>query len=194
MPLYAVTAEEAVRKPTVIYNHPDGSGRTYGARVEAYAARPSTPSAATAVAAPTGGTLPVTTSFSYRWTTYTKGGGVESLPATGVLVATTAATSRVTVTIPPLVGSVANIYRSVTVGGPEVFLTSVSRDDTVNYVDTGAITPSGALPTGSLTAGTLVIRVPWFPNAGEHSPRGRTVVAEAATAIGQAGKYEYNRV
>jgi len=55
MPLVTLTAAEALRKPTVIYNAADGSGRKYGATVERLSVRPSTPGAFANITTSTGG-------------------------------------------------------------------------------------------------------------------------------------------
>jgi hypothetical protein len=192
MPLVALTAAEVLRKPTVKYNAADGTKRSYGAKAIAMAVRPSTPSAPTGVAAPTGGSIPITTSTSYRITTYTPSGLTESLPSTAVLVATTTNNSTVTLTIPPLAGSYASIYGRTS--GTELYLGTVSLDTTATFVDTGATTPAGAMPSGAIPSGTVVLRYPNYPWIGAPRPRSRTVLAEPATTIGEAGKYEYRRV
>jgi len=116
-----------------------------------------TPAAPTAATATTGGTIPAGTQ-SYRLTA-TAGGG-ETLPSTAVTQATTGSTSTVTLTWVAVSGATGyKVYGRT--AGAELLIATVGAVTT--YIDTGSVTPAGALPTantsntaGAATYGTLI--------------------------------------
>lgn len=196
MPLTVLTANEALRNPTVIYNHPDGSGRTYGATVERFAVRPATPANITSVTeVNAAGTLGAIVA-SYRYTVVTN--GIESLPSAAAATAIMTGTDNAVDIVMPAVAN-AQFYRVYTTvartAGPELLLATVAATGSpVTYRDDGSITPSGAQPSGALPTGAATLRIHTVPGSdATSSPRVRAVV-EAATSIGQAGRYEYHRV
>lgn len=197
MPLNNLTAVEAARNPTVIYNAPDGSGRTYGATVVKFAARPATPPQATSAVEVDGqGTLGAITA-SYRYTVVVD--GVESLPATARATSApmVGTDNAVDLTMPAV--ATAQFYRIYTsvarTAGTELLLATVpATGSPVVYRDTGALTPAGALPAGALPTGAATLRIHTVPGSDSTvSPR-QLAVVEPATTVGQAGRYEYHRI
>lgn len=198
MPLTALTALTARNKPIVKYNHPDGSKRSYGATVERLAVRPTTPSNFTTVTTQTsGGSLGAAVVTEYKYTIVKN--GVESLPNATVGTVTTGAgtNNQVTLTMPANTG--ADYYRVYTTvartAGTRLLLATVpNTGGAVVYVDTGTVTPSGAEPSGALPTGAVTIRIPAFPGSSASVAPRTLPVVEAATAPGQAGRYEYYQV
>lgn len=199
MPLVNLTAVEAARNPTVVYNAPDGSGRTYGATVVKFAARPSTPPNFTSITTQTtGGTLTNSLATVYRYTVVID--GVESLPGGANGTVTTdavATTNQVTLTMPVVAG--AQFYRVYTTAarttGARLLLTTLpATGSPVVFVDTGAITPSGAEPSGALPTGAVTLRIHTVPGSDTTTSPRQLAVVEPATTVGQAGRYEYRRI
>ena len=192
MPLFALTANEALRKPIVNYNAADGSGRVYGAHVEGFpTTRPAAPSAATITTSTLGGSIGAGVGVQYSVTAVDD--GIESLPSTLSTLTTTGggSTNSVSLTIATVAGAeFYNVYGRAS--GSQLYIMTVDTSTTTVKTDTGAITPSGVVPAGALTAGTAVLRVPSI--VGGTRPYQKNVVAAPATAIGEAGKYEYRRV
>lgn len=190
MPLVTLTAAEARRKPTVKYNSSDGK-RTYGAHVEALAVRPTAPSAPGLTTTTVGGVMAATTGMTYVVTAIAN--YVESLPSAAATVTTGAgSTNSVDLTINTVTGARHyNVYGRT--AGTELFIMTVDVGSTTVHRDTGAVTPSGAQPSGAITAGTVVLRIPNLPAGSGQFPRRHTILAEAATSLGQAGRYEYFR-
>jgi hypothetical protein len=191
MPLFALTAAEALRRPTVIYNAADGSGRTYGANVENVpTTRPAAPAVPVLVASTTGGTLLGTTSYSYVVSSVLN--GVESLPSTAATVTSGAgSTNKVTLTLATVSGiTLYNVYGRTS--STEAYIMTVDTGGSTVASDTGAITPAGAKPSGALAAGSAVLRIPSLAG-GTTLPRNKTILAVNATTPGEAGKYEYRR-
>lgn len=192
MPLFTPGAAEAARNPVVVYNAADGSGRTFGATIESMpTTRPAAPAAPTVAASATGGTIGSGVGVQYSVTAVDN--GIESLPSALSTLTTTGggSTNSINITVPTVAGAeFYNIYGRAS--GSQLFILTVELSSTSVFTDSGAITPAGAVPSGALTAGTAVLRIP--------SVRGGTriyqknVVAVPATAIGEAGKYEYRRV
>lgn len=193
MPLFPLTAAEALRKPTVHYNAADGSGRTFGAYVESVAStRPAAPAAPTVATTTTGGTLGSGIGVQYSVTSVDD--GIESLPSALSTLTTTGggSTNAVQLTLATVAGAeFYNIYGRAT--GSQLYMMTVETATTTIKVDTGAITPAGAVPSGAITAGTAVLRIPWLAT-GTRLYNNRTIVAAPATTIGEVGKYEYRRV
>lgn len=192
MPLFTPGAAEVIRKPAVTYNAADGSGRTYGGTIEAMpTTRPAAPSAPTVVANASGGTLGTGLGVQYSITAVDD--GIESLPSALSTLTTTGggSTNSISITIPQTAGiEMYNIYGRTT--GSQLYIMTVDSTTTTIKTDTGAITPSGAVPSGALAAGTAVIRVPMM--RGGTRAYQKDIVAVPATTIGEAGKYEYRRV
>lgn len=114
--------------------------------------------APTGVGAGTGGTLAAAT-YVYKYT-YVKD-GVESPPSAGsVGVATTGATSKVTVTVTAVTGATA--YKIYGRTGGDFLLMATLTAPTVAYEDTGADTPAGAAPTADYR---VIFRTPYTGHA-----------------------------
>lgn len=193
MPLFALTATEALRKPTVHYNAADGSGRTYGAYVENFAStRPAAPAAPTVAASATGGTIGTGVGVQYSVTSVDN--GIESLPSALSTLTTTGggSTNSVNITVPSVAGAeFYNIYGRAS--GSQLYVMTVELSSTTVFTDSGAITPVGAVPSGALAAGTVVLRIPNV-GSGTRPYQRSSVVAGPAATIGEIGKYEYRRV
>lgn len=99
-----------------------------------------------------GGTLAAAT-YSYRISKVVN--GIETTASTAVTQATTGSTSTVTLDWTSTVDSRATSYRVYgRTGGGELLMGTVSAP-TTTFTDTGAVTPSGALPAAT-TAITLL--------------------------------------
>lgn len=193
MPLTTPGAAEAARKPAVVYNAADGSGRTYGGTIELMpTTRPAAPSAPVVATTTVGGSLASGIGLQYSLTAVND--GIESLPSALSTLTTTGggSTNSVTVTI-PATGDIEfyNIYGRVTAS--QLYIMTVESSTTTIKTDTGAITPAGAVPSGALTAGTAVIRVPNV-RGGTRVYQKDIVAIPATTTIGVAGTYEYRRI
>lgn len=130
----------ANRGDTVQYRNTDGESinvEVSGVQVAA----PGTPASSTAT---TGGTLAAAT-YSYKVSAVVD--GVESAASAAKTQATTGATSTVTVDFTAVANARATSHKVYgRVGGSEALIATVTMP-TVTYVDTGAVTPSGAVPT-----------------------------------------------
>lgn len=132
----------ASRGETVTYRNADGETRNVivtGVQVAA----PGQPASSTST---TGGSL-VAATYSYRVSAVVD--GIESAPSVAKTQVVPAGTSTNTVTID--FTAVANARATAhkvygRTGGSELLIATVNMP-TVTYVDTGAVTPSGALPT-----------------------------------------------
>lgn len=197
MPLVVLSAVEAARNPTVKYNAADGSRRSYGAKVEALAVRPTTPAAITSVTEVNGAGTLGAIAASYRYTVIGSN-GIESLPsAAAATAAMTGIDNAVDIVMPAVTG--AKFYRVYTTvartAGTELLLDTVAATGSpVTYRDTGALTPAGALPSGALPTGSVILRIPSKPGSSQATSPMTLVAVEAATTVGQAGRYEYRRV
>ncbi len=139
---------------TVSYRATDGT--TYNAKVEKVSAQSAAPAAPTMSTSTTGGTLAAAT-YSYRVSKIID--NVETLASTAGTQVTTGTTSTVTAswTNDPT----AQGYRVYgRVGGSELLLAQLPAGST-SYVDTGAVTPAGALPT-AMAANSLNLRIPGY--------------------------------
>jgi hypothetical protein len=107
--------------------------------------------------ATTGGTLAAGT-YAYRVsaTTY---GNLETTAATEQTIVTTGTTSTVTISWTAVLGATGYKVYGRSSGG-ELLITTISNPTTTSYVDTGSVTPSGALPASNNT-GSIV-----FTNGG----------------------------
>lgn len=178
MPLGTVTtAKDTSGNRTVSYR--DAFGRSYNAKVEKMSSQ------ATAMAAPTtstntsGGTLPAAT-YTYRVTKIID--DVESLVSSASAgQATTGSTS--TVTVNWVNDANAQAYRVYGRSGTEQFIAQVAAG-TTSYIDTGAITPSGAQP-GALAATAVHLRIPSLKGQFQMLKGG----VLPATAEGQLNRY-----
>lgn len=126
----------------------------------------------------TGGTLAAAT-YSYRISAVI--GGIESAASVTKAQVTTGTTSTVTVdwttiaaTSPYSSASAFKVYGRT--GGSELLMGTVNMP-TTNFVDTGAVTPSGALPTVTNSVRLKLIHVK------------QLVTALKATAMKQANRY-----
>ena len=130
----------ANRQDTVSYRNTHGESvnvEVSGVQVAA----PGTPSSSTAT---TGGTLAAAT-YSYRVSAVVD--GVESAASTAKTQVTTGSTSTATVDFTAVANARASSHKVYgRVGGSELLIATVTMP-TVTYVDTGAVTPSGALPS-----------------------------------------------
>jgi len=195
VPLFSLTAAEAARKPTVVYNAADGSGRTYGAYVDSFATtRPAAPAAPAITTTTAGGSILGTTALSYVVTSVLN--ALESLPSAAATITTGAgSTNRVTLTLATVAGvNLYNVYGRTS--GTEAFIMTVDTGvSTTVASDTGAITASGAKPSGAISTATVVLRIPNMPSIGAaRGWPGRAIVAGPATSVGETGKYEYRRI
>lgn len=109
----------------------------------------SSPAAPTLTTSTTGGTLAAATNYNYRITAVNAYGETLPSPEASANVTTTGTTSSITISWAAVPGAASyNIYGR-TAGG-ELKIVNVT---TTSYTDTGAVTPSGALPTSNTTAG-----------------------------------------
>lgn len=153
----------ANRGDTVQYRAASGETRNMVVQYAQEAA----PAAPTATPAGTGGTLAAAT-YSYRVSKVVN--GIESPASTAATAVTTGATSTVTVDFSAGYDTRAASYKVYgRVGGSELLMGTVTNP-TTTFVDTGAVTPSGALPAAT-TAVTL-----WDPYGAL-----RTAVAKATS-------------
>lgn len=111
-----------------------------------------TPAAPTLTPSTTGGTLAAGTTYNYRVAAVNANGhtlaGPEAANAT-----TTGTTSSISITWAAVTGAASyNVYGRI--AGAELLLTNVTG---TTYVDTGALTPAGALPASNTTASTATI-------------------------------------
>lgn len=145
------------------------SGKTYNVTVTGE--QPATPAAPTVTNQATGGTLGIGT-FSYRVSAVVK--NAESQASTAGTTTTAAgATNQCTVSWGAVTGAQAyRVYGRT--GGSELFIAEVPGG-TTSYIDTGAITPSGALPVAGEVGGKVT--------------GGRKVSAAKATAMRQGDRY-----
>ena len=179
MPLGSLTVSKDQGNGHVIYR--DAFGNTFGARVEkmsqpSQAAAPAQPGSSTAT---TGGILAAAT-YSYRVSRIVD--GVESQASTAKTQVTTGSTSTVTVTWSA--DPTAQAFRVYgRVGGSELLLAEVTAGST-QWIDTGALTAAGALP--SATPATAVhLRIPAL-----RGPYQRTIGdVRPATAEKQLNRY-----
>jgi phage tail tape-measure protein len=103
----------------------------------------------------TGGTLTAAT-YSYRITQVVN--GVESAPATAeTTVVAGGTTNKCTITLPGVAGTIYKIYGRT--GGSELLIGTTAAGAS-SFDDTGAVTPSGALPTADGRIGV------WNPSGG----------------------------
>jgi hypothetical protein len=153
----------ANRGDTVQYRNTLGETRN----MQVYAKQepaPGTPASSTST---TGGTLAAAT-YSYRVSAVVD--GIETQASAAKTQATTGATSTVTIDWSAVANSRATAHKVYgRVGGSELLIATVAMP-TVTYVDTGSVTPAGALPAAS-TAVSL-----WDPYGAI-----RTGVAKATT-------------
>lgn len=145
----------------------DGKAAYVG--IYAFGAALATPAAPTVTTSTTGGTLAASTVYTYRVSATNAAG--ETLASTGTPVTTGAgATNSNTITPAAVTGATGyKIYGRI--GGSEQLL--ATRTDTTPWVDTGAVTPSGALPASNTTDANAIV----------HCPMGR-LWAAVATPIG----------
>src|SRR5207247_9638245 len=106
------------------------------------------PSSAPATSTSTsGGTLAAAT-YSYRVTFVAF--GLETAPSPAKTQVTTGATSTVTIDVTGMVPSNATSWKVYgRTGGSELLMGTQTLPATLTFVDTNAVTPSGALPTDS---------------------------------------------
>jgi hypothetical protein len=110
----------------------------------------STPTISSVTTATTGGTLPAATVNSYRVSAINETG--ETLASTAVTV-TTGAGSTNSNTVNWGAVSFASGYKVYgRTGGSELLIAEVG--EVTSYVDTGSVTPAGALPASNTTNGT----------------------------------------
>jgi len=108
----------------------------------------SAPSAPAVANSGTGGTLGAAT-YSYRISRVR--GGAASLPSTaGTTVVGAGSTNKCTITLPGEAGAQYAVYGRT--GGSELFI-GISAVGATSFDDTGAVTPSGALPTADSRIG-----------------------------------------
>lgn len=108
--------------------------------------QPTAPAQPASSTATTGGTLAAAT-YSYRITQVVA--GIESLPSVAKTQVTTGTTSTVTIDWTTGANTAATSYKVYgRNGGSELLIATVAMP-TTTYVDTGSVTPSGALPTAT---------------------------------------------
>lgn len=130
----------AKKGDTVSYRGTDGKTMNVTVTGE-QKAPPATPTSTTAT---TGGTLAAAT-YSYRVSAVVD--GVETGPSVAKTQVTTGATSTVTVDWVAVPGATSHKVYGRT-GGTELLMATVTAP-TVTFIDTGAVTPSGALPAAN---------------------------------------------
>lgn len=138
----------ANRGDTVQYRNASGESQDM---VVLYAQESAPPTPASSTSA-SGGTLAAAT-YSYRVSKVVN--GIETTASTAKTQATTGSTSTVTVDFSVGYDTRATSYKVYgRVGGSELLMATVAAP-TTEFVDTGAVTPSGALPAAT-TAVTLL--------------------------------------
>ena len=142
------------------------------------AAAPAAPSAPAVGNSGTGGTLTAAT-YSYRISAV-KGGG-ESLASTaGTTVVGAGSTNICTITLPGTAGIAYAVYGRV--GGSELYI-GTSAVGATSFVDTGAVTPAGALPA----ADSRIAAQSFHTNAILGAPGSAPLLQ--ATTMKQTGRY-----
>lgn len=117
----------------------------------------SSPGAPTLTPSTTGGVLPAGTTYNYRVSALVQtspGVWGETVPgAEGTAATTTGSTSSITVTWAAVTGATAyRVYGRNT--GAELLLAQVNS---TTFIDTGVLTPSGAIPASNTTAATATM-------------------------------------
>lgn len=144
-----------------------GGGGFLGVALEQLAA----PVQAAATSSTSGGTLPATSQYRYVLTATNAFG--ETLQSNEQTITTGAgSTNSNTVNWAVVPGATGyKVYRTAAGGGTgtELFLATVAGGATITYVDTGANTPSGALPTSNTAtaSGTYTAPTKFFPITSE---------------------------
>lgn len=160
-------------------------GHTRTVKVLGNQSQTTTPSAPAVANSGAGGTLTAAT-YSYRITRMK--GGSESAPSTaGTTVVASGTTNKCTITLPGEAGIRYGIYGRT--GGSELFI-GYSAAGASSFDDTGAVTPSGALPTADNRIGVLDYHIPGAQPRGAQDTGGKIVPATAAH--GQTNVY-FNR-
>lgn len=116
------------------------------------------PAAAAVVGSGTGGTLAAAT-YTYK-NTYVKDGVESALSAGTTPYVATGTTSSVAITVPVVSG--ASSYKIYGRTGGSFLLITTLTAPTVDYTDTGAVTPSGAAPSTDFNA---TFRTPYAGHA-----------------------------
>jgi plastocyanin len=129
----------------------DAKGKTHNVQVTGtQAGTGAAPSAPVVGNSGTGGTLTAAT-YSYRISAVK--GGAESLASTaGTTVVGAGSTNICTITLPGAAGVQYAVYGRV--GGSELFI-GLSAVGATSFVDTGAVTPAGALPSTDGRVGVI---------------------------------------
>lgn len=155
------------RGDTVSYRAP--SGKTYNVTI--LGEQPGTPTLNVPTTQTTGGTLGAAVATSYRMAVVINGAESQASAAQGVTTGA-GATNQVTLTWSAVPGAQAyRIYGRT--AGTQLFMAEVPGG-TLTFVDTGAITPAGALPVAGEVGGKI---------------GGRSVSMIKATAMRQADRY-----
>ncbi|MET0466944.1 MAG: hypothetical protein ABW007_27535 [Chitinophagaceae bacterium] len=124
---------------TVVYRY--GNGKSQNGFV--LNTIPSTPAAPGLSTSGSGGTLAAAT-YSYRITKVVN--GLESLASPAATQVTVGTTSTVTVTLPGVAGEIYKVYGRT--AGTELLM-HTSAAAATQFIDTGAVTPAGAIPTAT---------------------------------------------
>lgn len=152
----------------------DGSGNTRNVTVRQ--TQPAAPSAPAPTNQGAGGTLTAAT-YSYRISQVVN--GVESAASTaGTTVVSAGSTNQCTVPLPGVAGVVYKVYGRT--GGSELLIATTSAGAS-SYVDTGAVTPSGALPSADGRIGVI------SPDGGLPAAAGTGILK--ATSMKQTSRY-----
>lgn len=131
---------------TLVPMYYDSAGMTVGPSVSA-------PTSVAGAPSTTGGVM-AAGAYLYRVTSLTPYGESTASTAMGSAVTTTGATGSVNVTWTAAANASGyNVYRTAAGGseGTEQLIATVSGQATAAYLDTGVVTPSGALPTSNTT-------------------------------------------
>lgn len=164
---------------TVTYRSSTGKTRN----AEVVATQPAAPSAPSVSNQGTGGTLTAAT-YSYRITQVVR--GVESEPSTaGTTVVGAGTTNQATITLPGVANTVYRIYGRT--GGSELLIATTAAGAT-SYIDTGAVTPSGALTTADGRVG-LFAPSGGLPSGISSGPIAQAVKATALRGAGSTNVY-----
>lgn len=137
-----VRAAKMRRGDTVAWRNPDGDTLT-GRVIQDQRPAPGAPSMSTST---TGGTLAAAT-YSYRVSAVIR--GIETTASTAATQVTTGSTSTVTVDFTATAVANATSHKIYgRTGGSELLMQTVAMP-TTTFIDTGSVTPSGALPAAS---------------------------------------------
>lgn len=178
MPTQQVVRIKKQGRSVVTYR--DAKGRTKVGVVTAVSARPvNPPTIASATPATSGGTLADGT-YYYRVSVVTTGAESIASAEVSAVVSGGAGAGQVTITVNAVAGATAYKFYGRAAGTEQ----QIASQAGVTFIDTGSVTPSGALPTLAKSTATVLTR---YSN---YSPKsGATNVPQAVAMRGAGTRY-----